>query len=289
MRYTGQVIRPPSEANSYLLQITYGCSWNRCTFCPAYLDKPFKVRPFDEIAEDIRMAKEAYPEVKRVFLCDGDGLALSTERLLPILDLLNSAFPELRRIGIYFNARDILSKSETEIQQLVQRKLAIGYIGLESGSDRVLERVHKGATAQEMIAAVLKARQNGMKISVIGLLGLGGIDLSEEHAVKTAAALSAMKPRYFSLLTLMIVKGTPLYKDFKTGAFILPDEKGLLREMRTIIRYIETEKTIFRTNHASNYLPLEGILSRDRKRLVVIIDQALSGNIPLKPESFRGL
>ena len=289
MRYTGQVIRPPSEANSYLLQITYGCSWNRCTFCPAYLGKPFKVRPVDEIAEDIRMARAAYPEVKRVFLCDGDGLALSTDRLLPILDLLNKTFPELRRVGIYFNARDILSKGETEIQELVQRKLGIGYIGLESGSNKVLERVRKGATAQEIITAVQKAQENGMKISVIGLLGLGGTALSEEHAIETAAAVSAMKPRYFSLLTLMIVKGTPLYDDFKTGTFILPDEKGLLREMRTIIRNIKTEKTIFRTNHASNYLPLEGILSRDAQKLVAIIDQALSGKIPLKPEFFRGL
>ncbi|MBN1222417.1 MAG: radical SAM protein [Candidatus Aminicenantes bacterium] len=289
MRYKGQVIRPPSEANSYLLQITYGCSWNRCTFCPAYLDKPFQIRPFDEIAEDIRLARQAYPEVKRVFLCDGDGLVLSADRLLPILDLLNEAFPELGRIGIYFNARDILSKSDEEIQHLVQRKLTIGYIGLESGSDRVLKRVHKGATAEEMIAAVLKAQQNGMKTSVIGLLGLGGIDLSKEHAIETASAVSAMKPRYFSLLTLMIVKGTPLFKDLKTGAFILPDEKGLLREMRTIIQNIETEKIIFRTNHASNYLPLEGILSKDKKKLVAVIDQALSGKIPLKPEFFRGL
>ena len=128
-----------------------------------------------------------------------------------------------------------------------------------------------------------------MKISVIGLLGLGGIELSEEHANKTAIAVSAMKPRYFSLLTLMIVRGTPLYKDLETKKFILPDEKGLLKETRTIIENIETERTIFRTNHASNYLPLEGILSRDKKKLVEIIDQALSGEILLKPEFFRGL
>ncbi|MFC2158130.1 radical SAM protein [Acidobacteriota bacterium] len=289
MRYSGQVIRPPSEARSYLLQITYGCSWNKCTFCPAYLDKPFKIRPFDEIKQDILMAKEAYPDMRRVFLCDGDGLVLSMDRLLPILDLLNATFPNLNRIGIYFNARNILSKSENEIQQLVQRKLTIGYIGLESGSERVLERVHKGATAKEMIEAVLKAQENGMKISVIGLLGLGGTELSEEHAIKTAAAVSAMKPRYFSLLTLMIVKGTPLYKDLKAKKFILPDEKGLLKETRTIIENIETERTIFRTNHASNYLPLEGILSRDKRKLVELIDQALNGKIPLKPEFFRGL
>jgi radical SAM superfamily enzyme YgiQ (UPF0313 family) len=263
MRYTGQVIRPPSEAKSYLLQITYGCSWNKCTFCPAYLDKPFKIRPIDQVKQDILMAKEAYPDVKRVFLCDGDGLVLSMDRLLPILDLLNVTFPDLNRIGVYFNARNILSKSDDEIQRLVKRKLTIGYIGLESGSEQVLEKVHKGVPPQEIIEAVLKAQKNGMKISVIGLLGLGGIEHSEEHASKTASVVSAMKPRFFSLLTLMVVKGTPLYRDFEAKKFILPDEKGLLKEMRTIIENVETEKTIFRTNHASNYLPLEGILSRD--------------------------
>lgn len=289
MRYKGQVIRPPSEARSYLLQITYGCSWNNCTFCPAYLEKPFKIRPFKEVEQDIQMAKKASPHVRRVFLCDGDGLVLSMDRLLPILDLLNVSFPNLNRIGIYFNARNILSKSHNEIQQLVQRKLTIGYIGLESGSDRILEKVRKGATAQEMIEAVLKAQANGMKISVIGLLGLGGVKHSQEHANKTAAVISEMKPRYFSLLTLMLVKGTPLYKDFEAKNFILPNEKGLLKEMRVIIENIETDKTIFRTNHASNYLPLEGILSRDKKKLVKAIDLALSGKIPLKPEFFRGL
>ena len=289
MRYKGQVIRPPSEARSYLLQITYGCSWNNCTFCPAYLEKPFKIRPFKEVEQDIQMAKKASPHVRRVFLCDGDGLVLSMDRLLPILDLLNVSFPNLNRIGIYFNARNILSKSHSEIQQLVQRKLTIGYIGLESGSDRILEKVRKGATAQEMIEAVLKAQENGMKISVIGLLGLGGVKHSQEHANKTAAVISEMKPRYFSLLTLMLVRGTPLYKDFEAKKFILPNEKGLLKEMRVIIENIETEKTIFRTNHASNYLPLEGILSRDKKKLVKAIDLALSGKIPLKPEFFRGL
>lgn len=289
MRYTGQVIRPPSEARSYLLQITYGCSWNKCTFCPAYLDKPFKTRPMDQIKQDILMAREAYPGVKRVFLCDGDGLVLSTDRLLPILDMLNVTFPDLNRIGIYFNARNILSKSENEIQSLVQRKLTIGYIGLESGSERVLEKAHKGVTPQEIIEAVLKAQENGMKISVIGLLGLGGIEHSEEHAHKTAAAVSAMKPRFFSLLTLMLVKGTLLYKDFEAKKFILPDEKGLLKEMKAIIENIETKRTIFRTNHASNYLPLEGILSRDKRKLVEVIDLALKGKILLKPESYRGL
>jgi radical SAM superfamily enzyme YgiQ (UPF0313 family) len=289
MRYKGQVIRPPSEANSYLLQITYGCSWNKCAFCPAYLDKSFKVRPFEEVEQDIQMARKVHPEIRRVFLCDGDALVLSTDKLLPILDLLNDSFPKLNRVGIYFNAQNILSKTKDQIKKLVEKKLSIGYIGLESGFDKVLEKVNKGATSEEMVKAVIKAQECGMKISVIGLLGLGGVEHSEEHALKTASAVSRMKPRFFSLLTLMVVKGTVIAEKFKKKQFVLPDEKGLLKEMKVIIENIDTEKTIFRTNHASNYLPLEGVLSKDKKRLAEVIDLALHGKISMKPEFFRGL
>ena len=266
MRYFGQVIRPPSEANSYLLQITYGCSWDKCTFCPAYLKKSFQVRPIEEIRRDILEAKQVYPETRRIFLCDGDALVLQTDKLLTILDLLNDSFPKLNRIGIYFNAQNILLKSRSDLKQLVQKKLSIGYMGLESGSDLILKKVNKGATSAEMIESVLKAQDCGMKVSVIGLLGLGGIKDSEEHSIKTAAAVSQMKPRFFSLLTLMLVNGTSLYRDYKDQKFTLPDEQSLLKEMRIIIKNIKTERTIFRTNHASNYLPLEGILSRDKDK-----------------------
>ena len=291
MRYYGTVIRPPSEANSYILQITYGCSHNKCTFCPTYLDKAFKVRPQKEVLEDIEMARKLISETRRVFLADGNALVLTTKQLLPILDALNSAFPELQRIGIYANASDILNKKRQELRQLCQGKLSIIYLGLESGSNKVLERVKKGATAQEMIQAVIKAQEAGFKVSVIGLLGLGGTDLWEEHALATGKVVSEMNPRFFSLLTVMIVKRTELYRQWKKGTFMLPEPLKMLKEMRIIIESINVKSgCIFRTNHASNYLALAGRFPNDKERLLQTIDNALcQGESSLRSENLRGL
>ena len=291
MRYTGTIIRPPSEAGSYLLQVTYGCSQNTCTFCPTYLDKSFGVRPEQDVLEDIEMAKEAVPHTRRVFLCDGNGLVLSQRRLKTILGALDSAFPALQRIGIYANARDILNKSSQELGELCSQKLTILYIGLESGNDEVLRRVKKGATSQEMIEAVRKAQAAGMKVSVIGLLGLGGRDLWREHAEATGRAVSQMDPRFFSLLTLMIVPGTELYDEWREGRFRLPEPLDMLREMRLVIDNLRgLSGCIFRTNHASNYLPLSGTLPRDKEKLLHTIDEALqTGDACLRPEFLRGL
>jgi radical SAM superfamily enzyme YgiQ (UPF0313 family) len=291
MRYLGTVIRPPSEASSYILQVTYGCSHNSCTFCPTYLDKPFKVRPIDEVLEDIVVAQKALPETRRVFLADGNAMVLPFKRLMRILDVLNTAFPELQRIGIYANARDILDKSDEELQILLNKKLAIIYIGLESGSDKVLKRINKGATVKEIIQAVQKAQRAGIKVSVIGLLGLGGIDLWQEHAQATGLAVSKMSPRFFSLLTLMVVPGTVLYEQEQNGEFFLPQPLEMLKEMKMIIEHTNVRSgCIFRTNHASNYLALEGRLPKDKKTLVQTIDSALSkGGSSLRPEYLRGL
>ena len=291
MRYFGTVIRPPSEASSYILQITYGCSHNGCTFCPTYLDKPFKVRPISEVLEDIETAQNAIPETRRVFLADGNAMVLPAKQLLRILDALNTAFPKLQRIGIYANARDILDKTEEELRMLFNKKLAIIYIGLESGSDKVLKRVNKGTTVQEIIKAVLKAQNAGLKVSVIGLLGLGGIDLWQEHAEATGKAVSAMNPRFFSLLTLMVVPGTVLYEQEQTGKFSLPQPLEMLKEMKTIIEYTGVKSgCIFRTNHASNYLAMEGRLPKDKENLLQTVDSALrKGKSSLRPEYLRGL
>jgi len=290
MRYYGTVIRPPSEANSYILQVAYGCSHNKCTFCPTYLDKPFKIRPIKEILEDIDTARKVMPETRRVFLADGNALVLTPKQLIPILDALNKAFPRLQRIGIYANAKDILAKTDEELQILVNKKLAIIYIGLESGSDKILKRVNKGATAQEIIKAVLKAQNAGFKVSVIGLLGLAGIDLWKEHAIATGRAISAMSPRFFSLLTLMIVPGTVLHEQKQNGKFSLPRPLEMLKEMRVILENTDVHSgCIFRTNHASNYLALEGRLPKDKERLLQTIDSALSqGESSLRPEYLRG-
>jgi len=291
MRYVGTVIRPPSEANSYILQITYGCSHNKCTFCPTYLDKPFSVRPTDEVLEDIKDAKDTMPHTHRVFLADGNAMVLSSKKLGHILDALNAEFPDLQRIGIYANASDILPKTDKELSELREKKLSIIYIGLESGSNKVLQRVNKGATAEEITDAVLKAQNAGFKVSVIALLGLGGTDLWKEHAIATGKAISAMSPRFFSLLTLMVVPKTVLHKQLDKGKFTLPEPLDILQEMRVVLENTNVNSgCIFRTNHASNYLPLAGRLPRDKERLLKTIDQALAqGEFCLRPDFLRGL
>lgn len=285
------VIRPPSEADSYILQVTYGCSHNRCTFCGTYRDKPFRARPIEEVLEDIALAQAEIPDTRRVFLADGNALVLSTERLVTILDGLASAFPRLRRIGIYANARDILGKTDAELAALQQRKLEIVYLGLESGSDEVLRRVQKGITAAEMVEAVQKVRRAGIRASVIALLGLGGKELSAEHAAQTARVVSAMDPEYLSMLTLMLIPGTELHRQWQSGTFELPEPLDLLGELHQVIAGTEClSRCIFRTNHASNYLPLAGTLSRDQARLLSALDEAIGrGRYALRPEAWRAL
>jgi len=291
MRYYGNVVRPPSEAGSYILQVTYGCSHNECIFCCTYLDKPFQVRPPAEVMEDIRMAGLHMPDTRRVFLADGNALVLSIRRLLPILDALNEVFPRLERVGIYGNARDILRKSDEELRELLERKLSIIYLGLESGNDEVLLRARKGATAKEMIEAVKRAQKAGLTVSVIAVLGLGGVDLWQPHAIDTGRAVSAMDPAYFSLLSLMVVPGTELHRMVTAGEFVVPEPLEMLKEMRVTIEHIEgVSNCVFRTNHASNYLPLAGTLPQDKERLLLTIDRALAeGESVLRPEFLRAL
>lgn len=291
MRYHGTVIRPPSEAGSTILQVTYGCSHNRCTFCGTFLDKPFSVRPQHEVFEDIKAAAHWMPETRRVFLADGDALVLSTRRLLPILDSLRTSFPNLERVGIYANARDILRKSIGELTTLREHGLGIAYLGLESGSDAVLERVQKGADSDDMVAAVKRLKEAGIAASVIAILGLAGPHGSATHAAATADVVRHMDPDYFAMLTLMLVPGTPLYRDWEEGTFKLMDPIAMLAELRAVIEGLHgLTHCIFRTNHASNYLPLGGTLSRDRDRLLRTLDAALhGGNEVLRPESWRRL
>ena len=291
MRYEGMVIRPPSEASSYILQITYGCSHNRCTFCGTYMDKPFQVRPVREVLEDIALAQSRFPDTRCVFLADGNALVLDGESLSGILGALASGFPRLRRVGIYANARDVLGKTDAELAALRQQKLTVVYLGLESGSDEVLRRVHKGITATEMVEAAQKLKRAEMRASVIGLLGLGGKELSREHAEQTGRVVSAMDPEYFSMLTVMLIPGTELYRQWRQGTFALPEPEDLLHELRQVIAHCDgLSRCVFRTNHASNYLPLAGTLSRDKAELLAAIDEALAqGQSALWPEAWRAL
>lgn len=291
MRYYGAVIRPPSEAHSYILQVTYGCSHNRCAFCGTYLDKPFQVRPGDEVLEDIALAQKRWPGLRRVFMADGNALVLSARRLVPILDALASAFPYLERVASYANARDILDKSEAELALLSRKGLRLVYLGLESGSDDVLLRIHKGATAADMLQAAHKAQAAGMQVSVIGILGIAGPEHSFLHAEATGQVVSAMDPDYFSMLTLMLVPGTELYQQWQSGAFQLMEPEAMLGELRQVIGHLDgLSNCVFRTNHASNYLPLAGTLPQDKERLLATLDAALEqGRSALRPEFWRAL
>ena len=292
MRYSGTVIRPPSEADSYILQATFGFSHNACAFCGTYPDKPFGQRPLDEVLEDVALASRRFPDTPRVFIADGNALVLPTPQLVAILDALGGAFPHLRRVGIYASARDILDKSDADLATLKQKKLQLIYLGLESGSDEVLRRVNKRDTAAEMIEAVHKAKRAGLRVSVIALLGLGGVELSAPHAAETGRVVSEMDPHYLSMLTLMLVPGTPLHKQAQNGEFRLPPADGLLTELRQVIENTDDRlsRCVFRTNHASNYLPLAGTLSRDKASLLAKIDQAQKrGADALRPEMWRAL
>jgi radical SAM superfamily enzyme YgiQ (UPF0313 family) len=243
----------------------------------------------DDVLTDIAMAHKYIPHTRRVFLCDGDAMLLPNKNLVQILKALNLAFPDLQRVGIYTNARDIIKKSDAELKELADNKLTIGYLGLESGNDEILRRVNKGSTAEDMVNAVKKAQANGIKMSVIGLIGLGGHTLSKEHAIDTAKAVNKMNPRYFSLLTLMIVQGTPLAKDYESGKFKLPEAEDMVKEIRLVVDNMDTEHTIFRANHASNYAPLAGTFNKDKKRLLEEIDKYLEGEYDYRPEFLRGL
>lgn len=290
MRYEGELYRPPSEADSYILQATVGCSWNRCTYCAMYRDRTFRVRNLGETLEDIRQAGERFGgRVRRVFVADGDALVMDLATWEPILEACRAAFPRLRQVSAYATAMNLLEKSGHELERLRELGLSLLYIGPESGDDLTLRRIAKGADFAGHVEAARRARGAGMRLSAIFLLGIGGVERSAEHAAASARLASEMEPRFLSLLTLTVIPGLPIARREETGRFALPGIEGLLRETRTFIAGAAPADAIFRTNHASNYLPLAGRLPRDRDRLLAILDAALEGRIPLRPEWARGL
>ena len=290
MRYEGKLYRPPSEAHSYILQATLGCSWNHCTYCDMYRDKTFRVRDTAEILEDVAAAGAAYGDhVEKVFVADGDALAMPMGTWRPVLDALAAAFPRLRQVSCYAMARNILDKSEADLRALRAAGLRLLYIGPESGDDAVLKAIAKGSTFDEHAEAAARAKAAGLALSAIFLLGAGGVARSEAHAAGAARLATAMDPEYLAALTLTVVPETPLAVLQDRGRFELPDQRGLLRELRTFVAEAAPTDALFRTNHASNYLPLGGRLPRDRDAMVGAIDGVLSGRIPLRPEWARGL
>jgi len=289
MRYEGQIFRPFSEANSYLLQCTIGCSHNQCTFCGMYTTKRFRTRTADEIRDDIHDSRAVFgPDVRRVFLADGDAMCLSTRRLIAILDLLNDAFPKLQRVGIYANARDVLTKSDDELIELRSRKLRMLYMGLESGDPETLAAIDKGATPGQVVEAVKRARLAEMSTSVMVLIGLAGVERSLEHARLSAEAINAMAPDFTALLTYTPVPGTALHDLVVSGQRDLPSPRGSIEEIRAFVQALECQ-TYFTCNHASNYVPLTGRMPQGKARIVGFLDAALAGRLPMKPEYLRGL
>lgn len=289
MRYVEPVFRPPSEAQSYLLPVTTGCSHNECTYCAMYLTKSFRVRPEKEVLEDLAMARATLGDVRRVFLLDGDAFVLSPRKLLRILEAVRETFPGLQRVGAYINAANVATKTDDELREIAAAGLTIGYLGLESGDPDTVTRIKKGADVDEMVTAVCRAQAAGIKMSVMSLLGMAGREHSLRHARATAAALNRMQPRYAAFLTVTPVEGTELHEELEDGRFELISPEESLQELREIVAHLELSGTIFRANHASNYLPLKGRFPGDRERLLETIDAALDGRISLKPEYLRGL
>ncbi len=290
MRYEGQIYRPPSEAISYIVQATVGCSWNACTYCDMYRAKSFRVRELDEVLDDVRTAGDQFgSDVDKVFVADGDALIMDLDHWEPILEACRSTFPRLRRVSAYATAMNLVEKSPAQLRRLRKLGLTLLYIGPESGDDVTLKRIAKGADFATHVEAAEKAKEADIKLSAIFLLGAGGIERSAEHAVASAQLASRMDPRFVSLLTLTVIPGTPMAKQETRGKFELPPVGKLLGELRTFIAEAAPSDAIFRTNHASNYLPLSGRIPRDRDRLVEVLDAAIGGKIPLSPEWLRGL
>ncbi|MBE0564998.1 MAG: radical SAM protein [Krumholzibacteria bacterium] len=297
MDHIGRIFRPPSEAQSLLLQVTVGCSHNRCTYCAMYDDPAqsrFRAKPWPAVAADIaeagRLAAGGLP-IRRVFLTDGDALILPTAQLERILAALHEALPQLRRVGIYGDARSILRKSPADLARLRDLGLGIVYHGAESGDDEVLRRVNKGSTAAEAVAAAGRLREAGLRHSVMVMLGLGGTERSAAHAAATAELLTAMDPPFVGALTTTLVPGTPLHATAAAGGFDLPDPWGMLAELRTIVAGAGLTRCRFHSNHASNYVPLSLNLPADRERGLALLDAVLARRRQddLKPEFLRGL
>jgi len=291
MEYEYPLFRPPSEANSLIFQVTHGCSWNKCVFCEMYTTKSFKVKKPETIKAEIEKMKMLGSRVNKVFLADGDALVLSTSKLLHILEELNAAFPNLRRISSYAKPKDLAAKSVQELTELRHAGLNLLYTGLESGDDLVLKLMNKGETYQSSVEGMIKCKQAGIKSSVMIINGLGGTAYSAQHALNSAKLVNEIQPEYLSTLVLSFPFGVEHFKKRLQTEFTLPDTNGLLDELGLFIANTDLESSIFRSDHASNYLILKGILGKDKEMLLQKISDAIAnpGQAFLREEWQRGL
>jgi len=290
MKYEGMIIRPPSEAYSLLLQVTVGCSHNLCTFCETYKGKKFRIKSMEEIREDILEAGR-YRNIQRVFLCDGDALIIPQAKLTEIIRMIKSEIKAVERISTYGNAKSALKKTPEELAELRKLGLNMVYLGVETGSEALLRQIHKGVTVEQTIEAGRRIKKAGMILSVTIILGLGGVEKSTEHALETAKVLTAIDPDYVGALTLMLIPGTPIYDDYKSGKLPQPDQFGYLKELSLIISHSDFTNCFFTANHASNYLPIRARLPQDKAHIVDLINRIISGTDKsmLRPEYLRAL
>lgn len=290
MRYEGDIYRPPSEAYSLLIQVTIGCSHNKCTFCSMFKDKRFRVRPVEEVLEDLETARSTYRRVERIFLCDGDALCLSTEKLLVILRRIRALFPECRRVSVYGSARDVLRKTSEELAILRDAGVGMIYLGAESGSQAVLDAVHKGVTCAQMVDAVHRIEAAGIPASVTFISGLAGKEGWETHAVETGRMISEMNASYVGLLTLMLDRRAPITGQIERGELTLLTGEEVVAETYLLLKHAHpTRSCVFRSNHASNYVSLRGNLPEDQPRMLAQLERAMQDTGLLKDERFRML
>ncbi len=291
LNYHLPLYRPPSEADNLIIQLTYGCSFNRCSFCSMYREQQFEMRPADDVLQDIHKAAAAWPAARRVFLADGDALCLTTEHLVTMLDALNEALPDLSRVSCYATPADILKKSPAELQLLKEKGLTLLYLGIESGSDLILKKITKGASRKGIAKAMIRAHEAGLKVSGTVILGLGGKKLWQEHIDGTIELLNSAPMTYLSTLQLHLEPAIVTEFQHKYGEpFEIPDDRALLEEQLRLISGINPPKPlIFRSNHASNALALAGNLPRDREKLCNQLRGALQGEVNLRPWFMRGM
>ncbi|MBL4652106.1 MAG: B12-binding domain-containing radical SAM protein [Flavobacteriales bacterium] len=275
IEYDEPLFRPPSEARSLIIQITLGCSWNKCSFCEMYTSKQFTARKEEAIFTDIEAFAPHTAQIKRVFLADGDPLVLSNDRLIRILNKVTETFPNLNRISTYASPSNLKRKSDEELRALKNAGLTLLYVGIESGDSEVLECIQKGETFETTIEGLNKSKTAGMHSSVMLINGVGGKLLSKQHAINSAKVLNATQPKYASTLVLTAHKGMPHYKDRYKGEFIELEKKELFEEMKLFMEHLELTETIFRSDHASNHLILKGILGKDKQKMLDQIDVAI--------------
>lgn len=287
--YDYPLYRPPSEANSLIIQATLGCSHNRCSFCNMYKSKKFTIKALEDIKSEIEYFRNMYTYVERIFLADGDALIIPNQDLKEILSYINEVFPECNRITLYGSPKSILKKSLEELFELKKLGLSMIYMGVESGSDEVLKDINKGVSSQELIDSAKKVKEAKILLSVTVIAGIGGKEKSEIHAIKTGKIISEMAPDYLGVLTLMVEEGTDLYNGIRNKEFHILNDKEILSETRMLIENINVKETlVFRCNHASNYISLRGNLPMDKDNLLNQIQYYENTN-SLKQEEYRRL